>query len=302
MTNPAGPVLGIDVGGTTVKGEVTAVDGTVLAQSTVATPRGDAAIEAIAELGADLIARSPVERAAVLLPGIVDADRGVAVFSANIGWRDRPVRDLLEARWGIPVVIDHDVATAGWAEWRFGAGRGHDDVCVLIVGTGISGSLAVGGRQVRGGRGQPGEYGHIPVRPDGIACACGNVGCMETVASAAAITREYTRRSGREIDGSAAVFAALETDPVAREVWSDAVEAMADGMIGVIHAVSPELLVLAGGLAGAGSAVTEPLRRALDARLTVVPAPDVVVGKFGARAGLVAAGLLARLGERSDTA
>lgn len=300
MSTLADPVLGIDVGGTTIKGEVTDRDGAVLAASTVATPQGAAAVEAIAALGADLIAQVPVARAAVLLPGIVDD--GDAVFSANIGWRDQPVRDVVAARWGIQVLVDHDVAAAGWAEWRFGAGRGFDDVLVLIVGTGISGSLTVGGRQVRGGRGQPGEYGHIPVRPDGIACACGNIGCMETVASAAAIAREYTRRSGREIGGAADVFAVLESDPIARGVWVDAVDAMADGLVGVIHAVTPELLVLAGGLAGAGAAVTEPLYTALSTRLTVAPAPEVVVGKFGVRAGLVAAGLSARHGERSDTA
>lgn len=300
-------VLGIDVGGTTIKGEISDGFGKVVAASSIATPRGEEAITAIVEFGAGLLdtlaaePRARVIRAAVLLPGIVDTERGIAVFSANVGWRDAPVAERFAERWGVPVLVDHDATVAGWAEWRFGAGRGYDNVCVVVLGTGIAGALAVGGRLVQGGLGPAGEFGHVAVRPDGIDCPCGNVGCVETVASAAAIAREYSQRSGRSVSGAAEVVGLLPTDPVARLVWSDAIEALADGLAGVIHAVSPELLVLSGGLAEADDLLAKPLREALEARVRVVPVPDVVVGRFGSRAGLVGAGLLACIGQRSES-
>lgn len=295
-------VLGLDVGGTTIKGEITDAAGTVLAVGTMLTPQGDAAFEAMGTLGDQLLAelteeqRGRVGRAAVVVPGIVDTVRSIAVFSSNIGWRDFEVGDRFIDRWGIPVLIEHDVAVAGWAEWRFGAGRGYDNVCVVILGTGISGTLSVGGRLLRSSYGQVGEYGHIPVRADGLPCPCGNTGCVETVASGASIARAYTRRTGREISGAAEVFALVDTDTDAKAVLADAVDALADGLIGIVHAACPELIILGGGLAGAGAALTEPLHQAVADRLRLVPAPHVVLGEFGARAGLTGAALFARQG------
>ncbi|RJO76613.1 ROK family protein [Nocardia panacis] len=300
---PEALVLGIDVGGTTMKGEITDAAGAVHAAGVIETPKGLAAFDAMTALGDQLLGelsteqRALVARAAVILPGIVDTARAIAVFSSNVGWRDVVIGDRFSARWGMPVLIDHDVTVGGWAEWRFGAGRGIDDVCVLMIGTGISGTLSVGGRLVRSAFGQAGEYGHIPVRyPDGLPCPCGNIGCVETLASGASVARAYSTRTGHETKGAAEVFALLDTDPDAEAVISDAVHALADGLIGVVHAVCPRLIVLGGGLAGAGAALTEPLHRAIAERLRLVPPPQVVVGEFGARAGLIGAARFARCG------
>ncbi|MEV6431207.1 ROK family protein [Nocardia sp. NPDC051463] len=296
-------VLGMDVGGTTTKGEITDAAGVVLAAAVTATPRGEAAFDAMGALGDRLLAeltapqRGRVARAAVLLPGIVDHVRSIAVFSSNVGWRDVHIGDRFIERWHMPVLIEHDVAVAGWAEWRYGAGRDHDNVCVVILGTGISGTLSVGGRLVRSEYGQTGEYGHIPVRhADGLRCPCGNIGCVETVASGASIARAYTRRTGTETKSAADVFALLDTDADAKAVVDDAISALADGLLGIIHAACPQLIVLGGGLAGAGAALTEPLHRTIAERLRIVPAPRVVLGEFGARAGLAGAALFARRG------
>ncbi|MCM6774780.1 ROK family protein [Nocardia sp. CDC159] len=300
---PEDLVLAVDVGGTTIKAEITDAAGTVHSAGTVATPHGEAAFDAMADLGAKLLAELPaphrdrVARAAVVLPGIVDPIRGLAVFSSNIGWRDVKVGNRFRDRWQMPVLLEHDVAVAGWAEWRYGAGRGHDDVCVVILGTGISGTLSVNGRLVRGAVGQAGEYGHIPVRHrDGLRCPCGSIGCVETVASGAAIARAYTARTGREIPGAETVFAVLDTDPDARFVVDDAVDALAEGLFGVIHASCPSLIVLGGGLAGAGAVLTGALQSRFDTLLRVATAPRVVLGEFGARAGLVGAAHYARVG------
>lgn len=295
-------VLGVDVGGTTIKAEISDAFGNILISGDIATPRGEAAFEAMGELGDALLGklseadRVRVRRAAVLLPGVVDTVESIAVFSGNIGWRNVAVGSRFSDRWGMPVLLEHDVAAAGWAEWRHGAGQGHQTVLVVIIGTGISGTLSVGGRFVRGGIGQAGEYGHIAVRRDGLPCPCGNVGCVETVASAAAIARAYGLRTGTECRSAATVFENLDADADAQAVVAEAVDALADGLLGVVHAACPELIVLGGGLAGAGDALARRLYRALDARLRVAPVPDVVIGEFGVRAGLTGAALLARFG------
>ncbi|WP_246023759.1 ROK family protein [Nocardia yunnanensis] len=308
MGVPRDLVLAVDVGGGTTKGEVTAADGAVLAAETIETPYGEAAFDAIEDLGARLLdglpadCRDRVARAAVILPGLVDPEHAIAVFSSNLGWRNVKLGSRFADRWGIPALIDHDVTVAGWAEWRHGAGRGVDDVCVLIMGTGISGTLSVGGRLVRTppgrtGVAQAGEYGHIPVRyRDGLPCPCGNVGCVETVASGPAIARAYAARTGRETSSAETVFAAAGTDPIARAVVDDAVDALAAGLLGVLHASCPELVVLGGGLARAGDLLTEALHTRLTELLRVTPVPRVVLSEFGIRAGLIGAAHLARAG------
>lgn len=302
VLSPDALVLAIDVGGTTIKGEITDAARTVLAAETTATPYGEAALDAVRAVGDSLLdsladeARARVERGAVLLPGVVDTHRSVAVRSGNLGWRDVAIGSRFADGWSMPVLLEHDVTVGGWAEWRFGAGRDRGTVCVVVIGTGISGTLAVDGRLVRGGIGQAGEYGHITVRADGLRCVCGNVGCVETVASAAAIARAYAVRASVECQSAATVFDRMPVDPVARAVVAEAVDALADGLLGVVHAACPEVIVLGGGLAGAGEVLAQELRRALGERVRVAPVPEVVIGAFGARAGLTGAALFARHG------
>lgn len=300
-------VLAVDIGGTTIKAEISDATGRVWAAAAEPTPRGAHALEMAGRLGEKLLAELPsaeralVARAAVIMPGIVDTARGVAVFSANIGWRDVEAAEQFRRWWELPVLLDHDTTVAGWAEWRAVTDTRRDaaNACIVIIGTGIAGVLAVDGRLVHGGsRGQAGEYGHIPVRPDGVRCPCGNIGCVETVASASAIARAYSHRSGHVVNGAADVVARLDTDPTARAVWAEAMGALADGLIGIIHATCPDVLVLGGGLAQAGTALTDPLQAALTRKLVLVTPPEVVIGRYGARAGLAGAAQLARLGSR----
>jgi glucokinase len=298
------PVLAVDVGGTTIKAELVAGE-RILARDQRPTPHGAAAVDTIADLGAGLLEATdgdPVARAGVVLPGLVDRHRGVGVFSANIGWRDVPAADRLREAWRIPVLVDHDVTAAGWAEWRLGAGRGVDDLVFVAVGTGISAAVVSGGRLVRGGPGQAGELGHIVVRPDGPPCGCGARGCLETIASATSIVREYEARVGRPVGSAAKILARVGDDPAAEAVVTDAVAALADGLAGAVQLLAPARLVVGGGLGEAGAAVLDPLRRALAERCRVVPAPELAAARFGARAGVVGAALLARVGPIDEAA
>ncbi len=119
-----------------------------------------------------------------------------------------PVTAPVAAALGLPVTMVHDVTAAGIAEWRCGAGRGVDDLAVVVIGTGIAVTLVTGGALVRGGAGQAGELGHVVVRPGGPPCACGQRGCLEAISSARAIADAYAARSGRPVDGAVEVCGA----------------------------------------------------------------------------------------------
>jgi glucokinase len=186
------------------------------------------------------------------------------------------------------------------AEHRLGAGAGTDDLAFVPVGTGIAASIVSGGRLLTGHRGETAEIGHLSVRP-GVPCACGRDGCLEAVASAAAIARHYTARSGNEVTGARDVAERLDSDAVAREVWQDAVEALADALGVLALVVGPALAVIGGGLSRAGDALLDPLRVAVLERATVVHPVAVAASVLGDRGGVVGAALLARDGWAAES-
>jgi glucokinase len=290
--------LAVDVGGTTIKAELVDGAGTVVALEQQPTPHGDQAREAVAEIGHKLLAArqdAPVVGAGVVVPGLVDREAGIATYSANIGWRDLELVRSLGAEWQLPVRIANDVAAGGVAEHRLGAGVGTDDLAFVPIGTGIAAAIVSGGHLLSGHRGETAEIGHVAVRP-GIRCACGRDGCLEAVASAAAIARRYTGLSGNDVSGAHDVVERLRTDTIARQVWQEAVEALADALGILSLVVGPALVVIGGGLSRAGDRLLDPLRVALRERATVVQPADVAVSVLGDRGGVIGAALLARDG------
>jgi len=264
-------------------------DGTRVMSAAVPTPRGDAALDAVATLGSRLIAAcGPVTAAGVLVPGIVDPDRRMGVYSANVGWSDLDFGGPLEDTWQVPVGVGHDVTWGGLAEAATGAAREASDFAFVALGTGISAAIMSGGRMLSRPGAQPGELGHVVIRPGGQECSCGARGCLETIASARAIASAYGVASAGE------VFAAAAGDARARGVIEAATDALADGLALLVALVAPEKVVLGGGLSLAGAALADPVARALAGRVRVQPVPDVVLAAHRDQAGLAGAALLAR--------
>lgn len=294
-------VLAVDVGGSSVKAEVQTPDGSALAAARRAiTGRGEAAVATVVETAQAALDEAPgtarVVGSGVAVPGLVDSERGVSELSVNLGWRDVPLASLLTQSLGVPVRLGHDVFAAGRAEVERGAAQGVDSAVVVVIGTGISAVLIAGGRVIRGGLGQAGEFGHLLVRPDGPSCECGRRGCLEAVASAAAIARQYADRTGSPAVSGAAVVAqgVEEGDEVATLIWQEAAAALADGLLSVTTLLAPSVVVIDGGLAESGATLLDPLRDQLRSRVTFERVPDLRLGRFGARAGVVGAGLLAQ--------
>jgi glucokinase len=295
----------VDVGGTLIKAVVVAGDGQVIRRARIPTAAhegGGSVLARLAEFGANLIgqARELDEclpaAFGVAVPGVVDEAAGVARFAANIGWRDAPIAGLLGQRLGVPVAVCHDVRAAALAEARLGAARREGDFLFVAIGTGIAAALVLGGQPYPGAHTLSGELGHVTVTPGGTRCGCGATGCLETVASAAAITRRYRELSGgRAVAGAADVARLVMTrDLVAQQVWAEAVTALSAALAWCQSVLDPEFMVIGGGLSRAGRVLLDPLARELADRLTFQRMPQLAVSTLGDEAGCAGAALAAR--------
>ncbi len=295
-------VVALDVGGTGMKCALVRPDGAVHhaeRHPTGAARGGAAVVTTILDVAASLADRARADglvpvAAGVAVPGVVDEATGTAVWAANIGFRDVPLRRLMSERLEVPAALGHDVRVGGIAEARLGAGRGQRHVLFIAIGTGIAAAHVVDGHAFAGAHGAAGEVGHVVVRPGGPACGCGGRGCLESVASASAIGRRYAELSG--ITGSAAADVAARAaagEELAVEVWREAVDALADGLLTAQALYDAGIVVLGGGLAEAGEGLLAPLRVALDSKVTFHRMPEIARAGLGDNAGCLGAALLA---------
>ena len=294
-------VIGVDVGGTTVKAALLDSDGLEYADSERPTPRHlgtDAVIatiiRAIVDLQAQVREAARLRAVGLVVPGVVDAEQGIAVYAANIGWEQLPLRKLVAEAVDLPVVMDHDVRAAGLAELAWGAGRGLQEIFFVALGTGVAAAVITRGQVTAGATGRAGELGHIPVFPEGEWCACGQRGCTETYASGAALSRRYGAASGRsDVPAKDVIRRAGSGDPIAERVFNDAITALGRALVTYVLLMDPEVILLGGGMAGSGAALLQPLTREVQAGLAWRAAPTITNGRFAGDAGRRGAGLLA---------
>jgi glucokinase len=306
-------VVGVDVGGTKIAAGVLDSEGRVVARSLAPTPADDPAAlrRSIIETVTTLREPYQVEAIGVSAAGFVSADRNRVVFGPNVDWGHEPVGDMLAEGIGLPVVIENDGNAAAWAEYRFGAGQGVAHLLMVVLGTGVGGGLILDGRVYRGGHGLAAEIGHLGLVPGGIPCPCGRRGCLEQYASGSALERDA--RVAAAAGGASALLAAAGGDPdavsgrmvteLARAGDPDAValvedlaESLALGLASLHALLHPRLVILGGGLGGAGEVILAPVRRALAAAMgeggDVMP--EVRSARLGNDAGLIGAADLAR--------
>lgn len=262
-------VAGVDLGGTKIYTVLADAEGRVLAELKVPTQKEEGYAAVVRRIAATV--RETWEKtglpgdgpAAVGLgaPGPLDAARGIVFHAPNLGWRDVSLRDDVRRLVGVPVYLENDGNLAALAEHVWGAGQGARNMLYVTVSTGIGGGLIVGGEIYRG-TGGAGEIGHVTVLPDGPPCNCGNHGCLEAVASGTAIARDarvmVERGGGKkilELAGEAEKVTAVTVaeaaragDNEAQAVLDRAARFLGIGLAAAVNLVSPELIVLGGGV------------------------------------------------------
>ena len=307
-------VIGIDAGGTKLLGGV--VDEQLVLHHRVhRTWRGadrqetlDIILDAVDELRAEA---GDVEAVGFGIPALVERATGVSRWSTHLPLEDVPFRDLMSERLEAPVHVDNDVNLALLAEHRHGAARGAEHAAMITLGTGIGGGLLLGGRIYRGSTGVGAELGHMVVDLHGPECQgdCPGRGCLEVLASGTAIGaagQEAGRRAadsglgrtlaaGREVTGALVTELAHGGDEAAREVLAEIGARLGAGLVGIVNALNPEVVVVGGGAAAAGDLLLEPARRVVAER-ALPPAREVariVAAEFGGESGMLGAAVFA---------
>lgn len=303
--------VGVDVGGTKVTALRVRVDGAVLARSRRDTPGGTEQdlVEAIVEMVGN-VRSDRVRAVGVGLPGIVDATTGALAFVHCLGFQRAPLRTLLEAAVDLPVLTENDANAAAWAEYRFGAGRGHNHLALVTVGTGLGCGMVIGGRLLRGANGFAAEIAHLILDPQGPICGCGNRGCWGIMASGTTITRlareiaaahpeSLVARLGGDpalVSGETVTLAAQKGDQFAVDILAEVGGVLGKGLAALANIIDPSILVIGGGVSGAGKFVVGPARESFVT--SVYRHPDrpkvpIVCAELGNDAGAVGAAMLA---------
>jgi glucokinase len=300
-------LIAVDIGGTTVKGALYPEDGPSLAVVTSPTfPGGDQggesddeAVTAVVTVVDQLATVAATEGLTltgigVCSPGVVDSESGLVVLAVNLGWTALPLTEILSARFGVPVALDHDARAAARAERvaRQDLGRDADDLVFIPIGTGISATVVSGGSVIVGAAGAAGEFGHVPVVPEGERCSCGQRGCVEVYASAGNILRRYREAGGEHVTDAREVVERIERDRAAALVWQEAIAALATGIVMLTAVLDPAAIVIGGGLSEAGEQLLMPLRRAVAEGLRWRSAPPIEQSLLGPAAALAGAALL----------
>lgn len=307
--------VGIDIGGTKIAGALVSDDGEIVRSERTPTPAGDpsAIVDVVTDMILSLSQGEEVQAAGVAAAGFIDEQQATVYYAPNISWRNEPFRDRLRERVALDVTIDNDANAAGWAEFRFGAGREVSDMTMLTIGTGVGGAIVTGGRLLRGGFGTGAEIGHLRVVPGGLPCGCGSRGCIEQYGSGRALLRmaneiadvggigiplaDKRERSGG-LTGEHVAQLIVGGDPGAMQALRELGSWIGQACASLSAILDPRLFVLGGGVAIAGEALLEPIREAYVSHLPARgyhPEPQFVTAQLGNDAGVVGAADLARL-------
>ena len=236
---------------------------------------------------------------------------GVVTSSPNLpGWSDIPLRDIIREKYGITTYLVNDASAAALGEYHLGAGRGVSNLIYVTVSTGIGGGIIIDGKLYCGTSGSAGEVGHMTIDVDGPRCRCGNVGCLEVLASGTAVAKEAIDRisagegsylteivGGRieNITAEKVGVAARYGDSLALEVIAKAAMYLGVGMVNLVNIFNPEMIIVGGGMSKLGDLLFVPVRQLVQERAFRLSAQAVhiVPAELGDNAGVLGATVFA---------
>jgi len=307
--------LGIDLGGTNIKGGVVNEAGEILREASRPTNvenGADAIADGIAALIRDLEQGETFGGVGLGCPGTVDDESGEVVCAFNLNLIHYDLRGAIKSRTGYEIRLGNDANVAALAEATVGAGKGAHSTVVITLGTGVGCGVVLEGKMLTGYTGAASELGHMVIAEDGVKCTCGRRGCFEAYASATALIR-MTRDAMAEnpesvmfavakengaIDGRTAFMAAERGDTAAAEVVREYVKYLAAGVTNVVNIFFPEIVAFSGGVANQGEALLKPLREEVRRQefggAYVKRHAKLVQCTLGYQSGIIGAALLAK--------
>ena len=307
--------LGIDLGGTNIKGGVINDAGEILREASRPTQveKGAETIaDGIAALIKDLEQGETFGGIGLGCPGTVDDESGEVVCAFNLNLIHYDLRGAIKARTGYEIRLGNDANVAALAEATVGAGKGAHSTVVITLGTGVGCGVVLEGKMLTGYTGAASELGHMVIAEDGAPCTCGRKGCFEAYASATALIRvtkeamerhpesamHAVARENGTVDGRTAFTAAQRGDEAAAEVVHEYVKYLASGVTNVVNIFFPEIVAFSGGIANQGEALLAPLRDEVRRQefggAYVKKHAKLVRCTLGYQSGIIGAALLAK--------
>jgi len=317
---PELPVLAVDLGGTKIIAAIISDKGQVMAREyylTLAEEGPQSVIDRILSaidhiLGSVNLDLSKLHSISLAAAGTIDLDKGLVTLSPNLpGWCNIPLRDIVKEKYRVDTFLINDASAAALGEHHFGAGRGVNNLVLLTLGTGIGGGIIINGELYSGPCGSAGEIGHTTIDVNGPRCGCGNVGCLEMLASGTAIAQEAVRRISQGerssltkiLDGKVANITAKEVslaaqngDSLALAVISQAATYLGVAMVNLVNIFNPEMIIIGGGMAQMGDFLLNTARQVVKERAFPLSAQAVriVTAQLGDNAGVLGAAVFAR--------
>ena len=309
--------IGIDIGGTSIKGAAINKEGKVLETFSLDVIKGDKQEKTINDL-IDVLnkylkehnySKENVLGIGIGIPGVIDTKEGVVSYSNNLCWANLPIKKMIEDATGLPVRLINDANAATFGEAKFGAGRHYKNLIMLTLGTGVGGGIIIDGNVYEGNLGKGAELGHSVIVMDGEECTCGRKGCLEAYASATALIRD-TKRAMEEskdsllwdiankkgkVDASVPFTACKQGDKTAIKLIDNYIKYLGEGLLNFFNIFRPEAVVLSGGIANEGEYLTSRLYKYCEERyfgFHATPNVDIVVSELGYDAGKIGAAAL----------
>ena len=308
--------IGIDIGGTSIKGA--AVDSNGRVYETFSMPflkgeSGETTIQKLADLVKEYIKAHDLEGKIAGIgigsPGTLDVKNGVVNYANNLGWNELPVAKIMQKTLPYPVRLTNDANAACLGEAKFGAGKSYETIIMLTLGTGVGGGIIINGKLFEGNEGKGGELGHTVIVMDGEPCTCGRNGCLEAYASATALIRDTKRAMKANkrsllwkvapeinlVDGKVAFDAAKQGDKTAVQVIDNYVKYLGEGILNFCNIFRPNVVVLSGGVANAGPYLLDRLNAYVKERnygYKFTPEVKVVSAELGYDSGKIGAAAL----------
>ncbi len=312
-TDTTGLVVGIDVGGTKIMGGLSDLNGQVLQYTTLPTEaqRGkDEVLNRIERVAREVMAGVDSSRIAGIgigAPGPIDPFAGVLYSPPNLPGMDGvPLRAMMQQRLGIPVYLANDANAAAVGEYLFGVRERVKNMIYITVSTGIGGGVIIDGKLFVGSRGMGTEVGHMTIEAEGPRCNCGNIGCLEVLASGTAMARygaalvaegrapilsELAEQRSTSVTARLVQEAAERGEAESQAIFARAGFYIGVGIVNLLHLFNPQLVVIGGGVSHAGDLLFAPIRRVVEQRAmpTLREGVEITAAQLGDQVGLLGA-------------